>query len=518
MQKKKSNIIIYMTLVAAVLLAKVLGLARGVLLSAIYGTGAQASAFTAVSNLPLTLFDVTFGTAITSAFVPVFNEKLSKEGKQSADRFASNFFNIVIVFSLVIVALGMLFPKTAVMIVASGFKDQPETMSIALSLVRIIIPIISFACSTYIFIGILQSYGEFIAPALVSLFSNLAMIIYLLFFNESLGIKGLAFAFCIGWSLQFLFLIPFLAKKKFKYSLKFDIVSADIRKVALLTLPLFVAALAQPINQLISSNFSSRVSENGVATVNYAYNAYLIVAGVFSYALTNMFFPEMSRKFAKKDIDGATGICKDMLSSITAIILPIMAFFIACSKPIINILYERGEFSAQDTVNVAGLLTVYSVGMIFLSWQDIFNKYFYSMQKSYIPMISSGIGIVVNITLSFVLTPLIGLNGLATATVSAGIVMTVILALFAVKTRKTVFTKPFAVELFKLVLGGVTAWLVCTLLLSVFDFNTAFAFKIIYIVCILFATVISYVLILLLFKSDNILKLKKVFQKRRGEK
>lgn len=513
MTKKKSSIIVYMVLVSAVLLAKVLGLVRGIVFSAVYGTGIEANAFTAVSNLPLTLFDVTFGTAITSAFVPVFNEKLSKEGSDSANKFACNFFNIIITFSVIIVALGILFPKIAVMIVASGFNGKAETMQIAVSLIKYIIPVISFACCTFIFIGILQSYGEFIAPALVSLLSNVAMIVYLLFFNDSMGIEGLGLAFSIGWFLQFVFLIPFLIKKKFKYTFCFDVKSPDIRKVALLTLPLFVAALAQPINQLISSNFSSLVSENGVATVNYAYTAYLIVAGVFSYALTNMFFPEMSRRFAVNDVEGATGICKDMLSSITAIIMPIMSFFIACSHPIINILYERGEFTPQDTINVSALLAVYSVGMIFLSWQDIFNKYFYSMQKSYIPMITAFIGIGVNILLSFTLTKYIGLLGLSVATVSAGIVMTVILSVFAVKATKSIFVKPFIFELSKIVLSGFVSFAVSKLLLSFFDFNVSLMLKIIYVVVIFVASLVIYIFWLLLFRSSNLAKIKNLIKK-----
>lgn len=504
MSKKKNGIFLYITLVFAVLLAKVLGLLRGILLSSAYGTGVEASAFTAVSNLPLILFDVTFGTAITSAFVPVFNEKLASENKDEANKFASNFFNVILFFSFVVVLFGILFPKTAVMLVASGFASKPEALSLSVSLIKLIMPIMTFACCTYIFIGILQSYGEFVAPALVSTFSNLFMIVYLLFFNKTLGIKGLAIAFCLGWMCQFVFLIPFLYKKKFKYYLKFNLLSDDIKKVAILTLPLFVASLSQPINQLISSNFSSSVSENGVATVNYAYNAYLIVAGVFSYALTNMFFPEMSRRFAKNDIDGANHICTDMISSISAIIIPIMSFFIACSQPIIKLLYQRGQFLATDTVNVASLLVIYSVGMIFLSWQDIFNKYFYSMQKSFIPMIASAVGILVNITLSFLLVRILGLKGLAIATVVSGVVMTFVLALFAWNISRAIFNKTLFIEVGKTIIAGSFAFCICRFFSIIFGFEGSFAVLFIKLVVALILALVMYVLILLILKSKNL--------------
>ena len=513
MKKKKNGVFIYMILVSAVLLTKVLGLLRGVFFSAAYGVSVEASAFTAVSSLPLTIFDITFGTAITSAFVPVFNEKLSNEGKDNANRFASNFLNIVLLFSLVLVGVVILFPNFAVMLVASGFNSQPQAMQIAVTLMRLMAPVISFACCTYIFIGVLQSYEEFIAPALVSLLSNLCMIIYLLFLKDRFEINGLAVAFCFGWFLQFAFLLPFLKKKKFKYNFVLDFKSKDIRKVALLTLPLFVAALAQPINQLISSNFSSVVSESGIATVGYAYNAYLIVAAVFSYALTNMFFPKMSRKFAENDIDGASLICKNMLSSITAIIVPIMVFVGTCSEPLIRILYERDEFTSADTKNVAALLTIYAVAMISLSWQDILNKYFYSMQKSIVPMISAIVGILTNVLLSFALITGLKLSGLAIATVVSGYAMVIVLSLCTLKFTRKIFKFDFFVEILKTSVSGAAAFGVCKLFLGFLNFNCSFAMQIIYILIILVSTLLIYLIMLVVLKSRNISEFKNVFKK-----
>ena len=89
--KKRGAAGTYLILVAAVLLSKILGLVRNMLLSRYYGATAMADAFTAASSLPLIIYDVTVGTAIASAFVPVFNEKLTKTDRKQADRFGSNF-------------------------------------------------------------------------------------------------------------------------------------------------------------------------------------------------------------------------------------------------------------------------------------------------------------------------------------------------------------------------------------------------------------------------------------------
>lgn len=432
--KKKGIAWTYLLLVAAILLSKILGMVRTMLLTRAYGTTAMADAFNAASSLPLMIYDVTLGTAIASAFVPVFNEKLTKSSKEEAERFGSNFFNIVVLLSALLVGIGICFPRQALKIVASGLGG--ETLIYAVPLVRMILPVMSIAAGVFIFVGILQSYEEFTGPALISLVSNLAMIFYFVFLDDKLGIFGLGVAFTVGWLLQLLFLLPYLKKKKFHYSFVLDLRSADVRKVLVLTLPLFVAALAQPVNQLISTNISSNLGEGILASVNYAYQAYFIVSGIFSYCLTNLLFPELSRCFARGDLEEAKKICRGMLGTISAIVIPIMAFLGGNARPVIRLLYEGDHFTAEDTVLVGTLLSIYTVAMIFYSYQEILNKYFYSMQKVKLPVITAAVGIAVNLGVSLLAVRSLGAYGLALGTVVAAVVMAVMLWWFAARTSK----------------------------------------------------------------------------------
>ena len=458
--KKRGVVGTYMILVAAILLSKVLGLVRDMLLARNYGTTVMADAFTAASSLPLTLYDVTLGTAVAAAFVPVFNEKLTKDGKKEAEVFGSNFLNITVLFGGVVALLGILLPQLALKVVANGLSA--EAMTYAVSLTRIIMPVICIATGVYVFIGILQSYGEFTGPALVSLVSNLAMILYFVFLNHRFGIYGLGVAFTLGWGFQLLFLLPYIKKKKFRYSLKLNFRSPDVRRVLVLTLPLFVAALAQPINQLISTNISSGLGDGMLASVNYAYRAYFIVSGIFSYCLTNLFFPEMSRCFSRGDREAAKGICTGMLGSISAIVLPIMAFMIGNSRALVRILYERGSFTSEGTVRVSALLSLYCLAMLFYSYQEILNKYFYSMQRVRLPVVTAFVGIGINLGVSWFSVGKIGVFGLALGTLVAAAVMAVVLMVFAAKTSPGLLARSFWMGLVRDVVGAMALFVVAS--------------------------------------------------------
>lgn len=513
--QKKGNFSAYLVIVASILLTKLLGLARTVFLGAFYGTGMEAGAFIAVSKLPLTLYDVTLGTAIVSAFIPVFNERFTKGGKKEANRFGSNFLTLAMILSLMLSTLCFCFPDFTVKLFAPGFEGAQ--LALASQMMQIIIPIILFATAAFILIGILQSYGEFTVPALVSLFSNLSIIVYFLLLNDTFGIIGLSVAFTVGWSLQLLFLIPFAIKHGFRYAPHLSLRDPDLKKVLILTLPLFVSSLAQPINTLISTNLSSSLGDgSGVAVLGYAYDAYFIVAAVFSSAMTNLFFPELSRRFSAGDMRGAADIGANMLKTVSAIILPVMGLVMALGEPIISLLLERGEFTAQNTAQVALCLCIYCVGMISLSFQEILNKFFYAMQNSVIPMVGALGGITLNIVSAYLLSRVFGFYGLAAATVLSGYAMALFLLLVARKRVAGLVSASLWVSLGKSTLSAVVAaagaWGVKYLLSFV---NLAgFLQNIVTLVCAVAVGLALYLVMLRITRSEELGSLLSLLKKK----
>ena len=516
--KEKGKSGTYLLIVGCILLTKVLGMARNIFLSASYGTGDEAAVFQAISKLPLTLYDVTLGTAIVSAFIPVFNERLQKDGKTAANRFGSNFLGVAGILSVIICTVGMIFPRLYVNIVASGFNDTQ--MAIAVPMMRWILPIILFATVAYIFIGILQSYGEFTAPALVSLFTNLTIIVYFLFFDRFFRIGGLAVAFTMGWSFQLLFLLPFIIRRGFRYTPTLSFGDKDLRKALILSLPLFVSSLAQPINTLISNNLSSGLPDSALSTLNYAYDTYFILAAVFAAAMTNLYFPELSRRFAQGDGDGAADIGRQMLKTVSAIVLPITAFMAVCGAPIIRLLYQRGEFTAQNTAAVAACLCIYCIGMLALSFQEILNKFYYSMQKPWLPMTAALAGIALNIALSLVFVKVFGnYRLLAWATVISGWCMAGMLLLFALRCARGLLARDLWISLGK---TGLASAALAGAAFGVRFFcenrlGTSFGGTAVTAVCALVAGLAVYFLVLKLTRSaelDEILKTLK--RKKKG--
>ncbi|MBQ9280047.1 MAG: hypothetical protein IJ215_03250 [Clostridia bacterium] len=81
---KKNIIKNFIFMFCAIFLAKILGLVRSMIFANLYGTGAAAQAFQTASKIPLQLLDMSLGAAISSAFIPIFNEFLQKKRKKGS--------------------------------------------------------------------------------------------------------------------------------------------------------------------------------------------------------------------------------------------------------------------------------------------------------------------------------------------------------------------------------------------------------------------------------------------------
>ena len=374
--------------------AKALGQVRDSLMAAYFGAGVEADAFMLASKIPTTLFDVVIGGVISASFIPIFNEILTKENEKEASRFANKFITMIVIATVFIALFGIVFARQLVHLM--GPNASPETTELAVKLTAIMFPMIIFTGIAFSFVGILQSYGEYNIPSIISLVSNVAIILYYIIFGKRFGVTGLAVTMIIAWSLQVLVQIPSLIKLKFRYRPDFHLRDRYIWSAVLLALPMLVSTWVQPLYTLVNARFASGM-EGAYASLEYANRLYLIVTGVFSFVVTNLIFPKLSRANAGDNREEANALVMTSLKAIVIVIAPLMTGIIILAKPVTAIIYEHGAL--ESSAVVAHALACYATGMIFLALNEIISKTFFSMKQSVIPMVTAIISMVFNVLL-----------------------------------------------------------------------------------------------------------------------
>jgi len=437
--------------------AKLAGLIRVSLFASLFGTSAEAGIFLGASRLPILFFDLTLGAAILSTFIPVFNKKLTNEGRNEATLFANNFITITTVFTFIICLLGVIFSEQIVGVMLPGFDAYQAYQ--AAQILRILFPVIIFTALAFTSVGILQSFDEFNVPAAISLVSNGIMILYFIIFGRNFGVFGIAVAMLIGWSMQFLIQVPSLIKKKFRYRFVLNLKDPAMGEVVRLAIPVLISSWVHPIGIAINVMFASRLGAAYVAGLELANTIYIIGVGVFTLAVTNFIFPKLSRLHAEGNVEGFSQTVKTSISYLTYAVIPVMALFIALAAPIIQLLYGRGEFGPESVRLVSSALTFYALGMVSFSITEILNRTFFATQDGKTPMIASIIGITCNVALSAYLIFVQGFGVWALALSAAfGMTVTAVILMSVIaRRRKGVLNRTFVANLLKTIFCGIGA-------------------------------------------------------------
>lgn len=447
-----------------IFLAKFMGLIRETFVANIYGRGYESDVLNTATQIPLLFFDMTLGVAILSTFVPIFNKYLENDGKKRALDFASAFITVVTFVAVIAAAIGIVFSKQIVSVMVPGY-DGAKVLETA-HLLKILFPAIVFTAVAYIAVGILQSFGEFNIPSLISFVSNLIMILYLLIFGNRFGLEGVIVSMLIAWAMQLFIQLPSLKKKGFYYRFKLNFKDEGIKEAAVLALPVLVSSWVQPLCTVINMAFGSGLGDGAVSGLNWANKIYIIMVGVFAYAVTNFIFPKLSRLGARDGDEDFAITARVSLGWIIFIIAFVASLFIALSEPIIKVVFESGEFDASDTALTSTALFYYSFGMVGYAVCEVLNKSFYALRDGKTPMYSSIFGIIVNFGGAFVFVSLfkMGVGGLALASAVSSLSIAAVLLIMINKRKKGVINTHFIINLIKTLLAAVFSCLTAILI------------------------------------------------------
>jgi len=283
-------------------------------------------------------------------------------------------------------------------------------------------PMVIFAGLAFCFVGILQCLGHFRLPSVISLFSNGAIVLYLLFLEDSFGVYGLSFALLIGWMLQAAVQLPTAVKLGFSWRPSFRFLTPEVRKAASAFIPVLVATWLVPIVNLINTRAASGIADGrAVTAIGYANRFYIIIVGVFSFIATNLLFPKLSRASAGGDEAGAKKLTASSLKILLAVVFPVAAGCFVLALPIIKLIFVNGDFTVSDAKMTAEALRWFCLGMPAMAINEVLQKLFFSRRELKAPMLTSVASSAIDVVLVYYLSNAFGIAGIAGA---SGIVIT----------------------------------------------------------------------------------------------
>jgi putative peptidoglycan lipid II flippase len=267
--------------------------------------------------------------------------------------------------------------------------------------------------------GTLNSLRIFFVPALAPAFFNLAMIACALFLapHFSVPIIAIAVSVTVGGALQYGVQIVPLTRRGFNVRPDFSFSHPGLRKILFLVAPVVLSTGVIHINVLISNIFATYLPAGSVTYLYYGYRLILFPIGIFGISVAMALLPSLSEHASKGDIEALRDTFSFSLRLVFFTSIPAMAGMIALSGPIVNTLFQRGEFTYEATQGTVYALVFYSSGIWVFSGLRIVRTVFYSMQDTVTPLKIALITVFVNAFFCFVLKGPFQHGGLAFALV-----------------------------------------------------------------------------------------------------
>ncbi len=437
-------------LIILTIISKLFGLFRELTLSYFYGASNISDAFLISLTIPTVIFSF-IGTGLYAGYIPMYSKIKLENGEKNAIRYTNNLINIVLIICTLIAILAFIFTEPLVKIFAIGFKG--ETLELAIRFTRISILGIYFTALLHIYNGFLRLHDNYMSSALTGIPLNLITIIAI-YLSVKLDTIVLAIGSLLAIMSQLIMLLPFAHIKGLRYRFILDLREENIRRMAIIALPVIIGASIDQINVVVDRTMASKISVGGVSALNYGSKLNSFVHDIFVTSISTVAYPAMSKMAAENDLRGMKLSIKEAINMISLLVAPAALGCMVLAEPIVEFLFSRGAFDAEAKMMTASVLFFYSVGSLAYGYRNILARAFYSMSDTKTPMINANIAVVLNVLLNIILSKFLGLGGLALATSISAMFTTFLLAINLRKRIGALGIRDMAVTLFKILLAS----------------------------------------------------------------
>lgn len=400
-------------LTVAALASRLLGWIRLLVIGSQFGASRELDAYFAAFRIPDAIFQLVVAGALSAALIPVFAGYRARGQDREAWQLASSVINLVMIALAGFSLLMAIFAPILVPIVAPGFDAPTTELTIRMTRVMLISPVLIGMGA--VVTGILNSYQQFTVPAIAPLLYNLAIILAAIILAPIMGVEGLAVGVAVGSLAHLAVQVPNLARVGQRYDLTIGLSHPGVRRVLWLMGPRTLGLAAGQLNFLVSTVLASGLPEGSLTAYNYAFQLSQIPVGVVGVSIAVALFPTLSQDAAL----GRVGEIRRQVSTAIRILLfvaaPLMAIMIVLREPLTDVFYQYGAFSESASERTASALLFFAIGLGGHIVVHVLTRTFYAMQDTRTPVTWAIVAVLINVPLMALLVGPMGVEGLALA-------------------------------------------------------------------------------------------------------
>jgi putative peptidoglycan lipid II flippase len=412
------------------LIVKGFGFYKEVVVASNFGLSELLDTFLIASLVPGFIYQV-FLSSFKSVFIP--NYILEQKSERSISSFQTTSFIVTIATTIFFLILAYLFTNTFLELF---FPNHTEAYY---SLIKIqffyLLPCILFWGLSSLLSGLLNIHDEFKYSTIYPVFTSISMLVLLLFFKDVFQERVLAVGLLLGSFLEFLFLM-IVSKYKNIIKLSKPNFKTEGTKLMLNQLPAKVSSsFLTGLIPVTDQYFAAQLIVGSIAALNYAIKIPAFFTAIAVLALARVLLPHFSKLIANNKLEAAKQLrrmLKFVFITLVLIVIPIIIF----SDTIVEFIFERNQFTSDDTLLVSKLQMILLIGAPFYICDNIIVQYLTSLNKNtFMAYVSFG-SMTLNIILDYIFLKLYGIYGIVLCTTTIYIVRSLVLFSYANKQNR----------------------------------------------------------------------------------
>ena len=395
-------------------ISRICGYLRDQRVALLLGTSPAADSFILAFQIPVLIRRMAGEGSLSGAFIPVFTAYLRDKPRQEAWAFAQRVFWDVAIVLGVLSFLGAIFARQIISLFTI-LGGNPAHWSLAVFLARIIFPAVLFIGLAAMAAAVLNSFHIFGLPAATPIFFNLVFILFSFAFlykpimhlapgPYQTPAVALAVGILLGGVVQLATQIPALVRLGMRFSMSVSVADPGVKEVGRLMVPAFFGMGVYQVNVVVGKIFaaSSRMPTGSITSLYVADRVMQLVLGSYAIAVSTALLPTMSHLFAEGNVGEIKRAFGFSLRFVSFIAIPAAVGLILLRQPIVQVLFQHGQFVAESTALTARALFYYSLGLPAFAAIKLITTMYYSTHDTMTPARIGAWSLALNLALNLI--------------------------------------------------------------------------------------------------------------------
>ncbi len=405
--------------------SRVFGFVRDILIARVLGATAMGDAWQLAFMLPNIFRRLFAEGAFASAFVPLFNRRMKKDGDVSdARQFAEAVLAVLLPILILFGALAMLaMPWVVAYFAPEGLAEQGDSLDVAIFMGRVTFPYLLFMSIATLIAAVLNSLSRFAAAAAAPILLNICLIAALAY-GLTLGqgvearqdtAQAMAWALSFSGLLQVIWLWSFMRKAGFSLSLVAPKITSGVKELGVLVVPAIFGAGVYQISRFVDLFFLSTLEVGSYTYLAMADRWNQLPLGIIGIALGTAILPALSRFLGREEADEAARLQSNAIELAMLLTIPCAVALFFTGTAFVQVFMAGQNFTNEDAQMTGWVVQGLVVGLPAYVLVKVLTPNFFARKDTRTPVITAALALLVTIGLNIVLVPRIGVVGLAIA-------------------------------------------------------------------------------------------------------